>query len=177
MIRIITSYLIIIITFCCSCNEDPDPGLVGPTASEIKKTNAVRKQLGLREINDTWKFYYRKRKFPVDIWKEGAYECKTIVYWDDTYENIRWEDDYYYTGKTFLIDPALPEEGTTWEMFTIHYDYDDGVFRINYVGINSEILITLEKLNLSTVGYHSESNTETLKIADQILDLLGFSRL
>ena len=55
----IACVLMLIMISVCSCEQKRDPALTGPSVLEIQKTNKIRKQLGLREIKDTWNFYYR----------------------------------------------------------------------------------------------------------------------
>jgi len=203
----ITFWLIFIVIVGCSCDNKKDPGLIGPSSLEIQKSNAVRRELGIREIKDTWRFYYRK--VTEETWNNGAYQCKKVAYWDNSYSKTKWEEDYYYTGKTFLSIPGDPGERISRELFYVHYGYGDKTFSINYMGLNASILTMLQKLESTTwgnrdegdyeygkdystaddvewnaeslgqitPGYRAESNSEPLKLADQILCLLGCSRL
>ena len=104
----IACVLMLIMISVCSCERKRDPVLIGPSVLELQKTNKVRKQLGLREIKDTWNFYYRDLN--VDKWKDTEYQCKDVAYWDTSYTEIKWEGDYYYTGKKFVAMPGFSEE-------------------------------------------------------------------
>lgn len=84
--------------------------------SDIEKTNAVRRELGIREIKPDWQFYIHQ--FNMDKWKDHDYLSKTVQMTEDPNE-LLWETDEYYTGATWIT----ANNGVAWEHVVIAYDY------------------------------------------------------
>ncbi|MBN1294811.1 MAG: hypothetical protein JXB48_23445 [Candidatus Latescibacteria bacterium] len=138
--------------------------------SDIEKTNAVRRELGIREIKPDWQFYIHQ--FNMDKWKDHDYLSKTVQMTEDPNE-LLWETDEYYTGATWIT----ANNGVAWEHVVIAYDYTAKQFSIDYSGPNAKINILFENIGMTSYGYAANSNEETLKLADKVLSLLGLSRL
>ncbi len=138
--------------------------------SDIEKTNAVRRELGIREIKPDWQFYIHH--FNMDKWKDHDYPSKTVQMTEDPNE-LLWETDEYYTGVTWIT----ANNGVAWEHVVIAYDYTVKQFSIDYSGPNAKINAFFENLGMTSYGYTANSNEETLKLADKVLSLLGLSRL
>ena len=77
-----------------------------------------------------------------------------------------WEQDYYFSGKTFVT-----AKGQDWEMLAVHYDFGFGSFTVNYVGQDPATAAMVAKLSPAT------SASEKLLTADNILKKWGKSRL
>lgn len=135
---------------------------------DVAKTNEIRKQLGIREIKNEWEFYVHQ--FGFDKWRDN-YECK-VVKLNEELDRILWEQDYYYTGVTWT-----DYEGTHWEFLTITYEYTSKLFSIYYIGQQTKLNSLQEGLERIEYGFKSDTNEDTLKIADEMLKELGLTRL
>ena len=70
-----------------------------------------------------------------------------------------WEEDYYYSGRTFLFPP---DNGTEWENVIVHFDYPSKLFTLTYIGLDGSIL--------SLFGQSGpNATTNKIGIADTIL--------
>jgi hypothetical protein len=128
--------------------------------------NSNRTVLGLRLVKTNWLLY--DVEFGEEKWKitPDGYEAKKI--YRDSDNKIQWEDDYYYTGRTFRHDPDGPQGS---EMLTVHYDYIARSLDIRYVGEDSSISGLLTKITpASTIS-------NKLSVADDILSKWGIPRL
>jgi len=150
--------LLVIAGFCISvsCGRPPTPsaGIPAITMGE----NARRASFGLRVVGTNWFLY--SAEFGEENWKikPDGYGAKKIH--RDAQSTILWEEDYYYSGKTFRVNPDSPTE---WEKLTIHYDYMTGVLELRYVGEDPSILALQNKsASASTIS-------DKLKIADEVL--------
>src|SRR4051794_17744355 len=118
--------LLACVVFCAglSCQKPSKPPVI-PAVTLAE--NAERTRVGLRLVQSTWYLY--STQFSEETWKikEDGYEGKRIH--RDMENKAVWEEDYYYTGKTFLFPP---KNMTDWEMLTIHYDYPSKVFTVTY---------------------------------------------
>jgi hypothetical protein len=164
-------FMILMLVSALSCSPRTDFSVVPP--SDIASTNAVRKKLGIREIKPEWKFY--GREFGEENWLYGSIgQCKKVHRKRDS-DSIKWEEDYYYSGATYVSRD--PDGGRGYEFLIIHYDYDDKRFYINYVGKNATIETSLRKLESTNSGRRGTTDVETLKEADKILGSWKIPRL
>lgn len=141
---------------------------------DIAATNAVRANCDIRQIHSDWSFY--GREFNADKWKlKAGDDSLAKVVQRGPQESILWEEDYYFSGATFVHPHA--GAGPDWEHLTIHYDYSTLEFYISYSGVNSHALADIKTLNLIHKGYKGASNQETLQVADSILRQWNGKRL
>jgi hypothetical protein len=121
------------------------------------------------------------------VWKDGKHACKKVCYDDYVdkhgistsheysydYDRILWEQDYYYTGRTY---PSFDTDaGTSWEKLAILYDYRTRRFTVHVTTDDQKVLALANML-----GFHGgmgATNQETLEVADKILKKWGKSRL
>ncbi|MHC4500732.1 MAG: hypothetical protein ACYS21_16670 [Planctomycetota bacterium] len=157
-----------------------------PSADIIDSTNRIRREHGVREIKEEWSFY--GREFGKEVWKDTkGNPCKTIVFTNDSYEVIWYEQDSYWTGRTF---PSTdPDAGDNHERLILTHHYGASLFTVYAATDNKEIKSLVENLKLTYLypniygayqggaGARGESNAETLEVADTILTKWGLSRL
>jgi len=127
--------------------------------------NQQRAKLGLRMIPPTWCLY--SAEFGEENWKSvppGAGGDKKSH--RDKSGKLLWEEDYYFSGKTFVT-----EKGRNWEMLTVHYDFGSDSFTVNYMGQDPATAELVAKLGPAS------SVSEKLLTADNILKKWGKSRL
>ena len=153
---------------------------VPPT--NVASTNAVRKAIGIRQIQKNWKFYIRE--FDCEKWQAGNSLVK-IVQLSGTEEEhapVLWEQDYYY-GTGWLRDP---DGDKMKEQVVVSHDYTQSRFFVAYVGENanakaiiSSIIVYEPKpgIAISELGHAGANDAETLKVADKLLKLIGKNRL
>ena len=141
---------------------------------DTEKTNAIRQKLGIRTINKDW--HYCGMSYREQTWSSGNHGEKKVA--RDAKGNILWEQDYYYSGRTFTSPD--PDAGTCSEMLSLCYDYSIQKF---YIGIvtgekSTEAAIeSLEQLPSAPFGYAGTNNLATLTVADEILESWKMSRL
>jgi hypothetical protein len=171
------------------CSDDSDWSTGPPPADKIAQTNNIRRELGIREVQGDWAFY--GRQFGVETWKQGQFQAKKVCY-DDTFEeataegkpptayqysydynNILWEQDYYYTGRTF--PSTTPDEGKVWEFLSLLYDYRTKRFGLDIITNDNQILAICSSRGLDSGS--GQTNEQTLEVADRILQLWGQDRL
>ena|SRR2546429_7656519 len=146
-----------------SCGRNPTSSAV-PTTKAMAE-NQKREKLGLRQVKTIWYLY--RTEFGAEDWKlkeSDNWGSKRIQ--RDSSGKLLWEEDYYYSGKTFMTD-----KGQDWEMLTVHFDYGSGAFAVSYVGQDTTMAALLNK-----VAAHSTA-TEKLAVADEILKKWGMTRL
>ena len=95
---------------------------------------------------------------------------------------LLWEQDYYY-GTGWLHDP----DGIKMqEQVVVSYDYNQARFFVDYVGENKQAMdivfatVVYDPMPgdvVSEMGHAGANDTETLKIADELLKLIGKKRL
>ncbi len=154
-------------------NESTEP----PSEERIAQTNKVRKELGIREIKDDWIF--EERESGAERWKDnGGYRLKSVKY-DDEYEEILWEIDYYYSGRSFQ-NPAVAD-GTSKESLAFHYNYRKRDFMVFVVSDDEKILSLVEGwydfISKAEWGNARQRNEETIRVAEKILKMWGLQRL
>ncbi|MHC4633207.1 MAG: hypothetical protein ACYS9C_18330 [Planctomycetota bacterium] len=153
-----------------------------PPTENIVATNKIRKERGVREIKDSWTFYIRRSG--KEVWKDKTrWICKNVHY-DRYYQEIRYEADYYYSGRTFLS----PDGVTTREKLLIGYFYGPDRFYTYIITDNKQIESMVGGLkewmkypspdgDYLTYGRMGKTNEETLEVADKILKMWGLERL
>jgi len=135
------------------------------TSEQTLKQNEKRQALSLRQIHSNWHLY--RTEFGAEDWKlkpTDRYLAKRVQ--RDAAGNLKWEEDYYYSGATFITP-----KGQNWEMLTIHFDYTTQTVDLAYIGQDSAISDVIKKQN----GANTELE-ERLATADQILKKWGHSR-
>ena len=127
--------------------------------------NSERGKLSLRPIGPNWQLY--RTEFGADDWKivETGYLSKRVQ--RDQSGKLQWEEDYYYSGKTFVSINGVKYG----EMLTIHYDYPSALFDINYSG---EDLVLRDKVKFKGDLLKSK---EFFKATDDLLQSWHLSRL
>ena len=150
--------------FLFSCAK-PSKMLTGIPSTTLNE-NTNRSIAGLRLVQTNW-FLYRA-EFGNEDWKisPAGYLAKRIH--RDSENKIQWEEDYYYTGKTFRRNPDSP---TDWEMLTIHYDYITKALDIEYVGDDAAVLALLSRITSSS------TDKDKFSVADEILHGWEMQRL
>ncbi len=129
--------------------------------------NQQREKVGLRTVMPTWHLY--RVEFGAEDWKLQASDkwgAKRIQH--DSKGNPQWEEDYYYSGKTYKTENG----GQDWERITVHYDYGPGILDVHYIGENSAIRAAFESLKSK-----ASSPTEKFLVVDETLKAWGMSRV
>lgn len=151
-----------------------------PPPEKIEETNRIRRERGVREIKEDWTFYGRRSW--KEEWKdEKGRGCKN-VHFDRYYQEIRYETDYYYSGRTFHAF-----EGETEEILIIYYFCDPDRFSLSILTGNRQIRSMVRGLkewmrypspdgDYITHGRMGETNEETLDVAEKILKMWGLER-
>ena len=185
--RVLISISLLIGGLCVGCRErDSDFSTDPPGQAEISETNAIRKKLGIREIKSTWDFY--GREFGVERWTtKNGLTTKTVRYDDKEYMNIIAEEDHYYSGR--MIPCPDGEGGPVDEKLNVVYHYPCGHVTF-YVRTDIETIQEQEdKVSLEIYpnlpecskcrnsGFRAQTNEETLKVVDKILEMWGLDRL
>jgi hypothetical protein len=129
----------------------------------VTAENAQRLKLQVRQVNPAWRSRDQGNE---QSWGAGTPIFETKRTHRDASGKLEWEEDYYYTGRTFST-----LDGTSWEFLMVHYDYATSSFSVDYVG-QSPVVLAL----LGTITSNSKTN-EILGVADQILKKWGMSRL
>ena len=133
----------------------------------VLQSNELRRSRCLRLIKPDW-FLYRV-EFGSEDWKVSKSArnlCKRVQY-DPKTRATQWEEDYYYSGRTYS-----DVDGTGWEHVVIHYEYRSGIYHLYYLGTNSSLATVAESLNLGTTNGQVMS-----RIADDLLQAMGLTRL
>ena len=157
--------LVFIVCAVVSCEESRTPVLTPRPA--LSAENKEREKLGLRLVKTNWFLY--SRQFGEENWKLDASAkswAKKIHLKDN--DNVLWEEDYYYSGKTFLFPP---DKGETGEMLVIHYDYGPSLLEVNYVGQDPDILALMKGISPGS------TLSNKLSVADEILKKWNIPRL
>jgi hypothetical protein len=126
-------YLILafaISTASCSAQLEGQKG-VQKYYAQAEKDNVARKEIGLRQIQQNWKFS-RDQYGSVD-WKvpDSHDGGKRVHRGENGAEDILWEEDYYYSGRKFKHF-----KGTIDEKLTVHYEYPTRTISLSYWGTN-----------------------------------------
>jgi hypothetical protein len=179
-------------TLCGCSNKEGYESTEPPSAERIAQTNEVRRKLGLREIKDNWTFEGRKlvkelrlretKDDPtftgVERWKDNKGDgCKSIKY-DDKYEEIVWEIDYYYSGRSFQKAPN--DDGPCKEFLALSYNYRTRHYSVFVASDDEEILSMVDEwkdVPQSAEWNMEERNAETLRVIEKILRMWGVQRL
>ena len=186
--KIILVICLIISSIFSGCEDDKSTGpppedkyvTIGPPPQEeVERTNRIRAKIGIRQIKSDW--VGKRRKDGAERWKDSkGRNCKGVGF-DEKYEKIIAESDTYYTGRAF---PCLdPDGGISEERLIISYSYGPKLFTLM---ISTEDPFFLDKwlkpwdvtstTEYCAGGHYGKSNEETLKIADEILDMWGLKR-
>ena len=155
---------------------------------DLEKTNEIRRIKNIRLINKSWVF--RGREFGCDKWsfKNGC--VKNIMYKDDGF-SIWSEYDIYSRGRTYkYLGPARFNDQsicTASEFLELSYLYDIDRFYISVSTDDINIKKLVESLGYkpmpqfssssSNAGYAGNTNQQTLKVADDILEKWGLQRI
>lgn len=159
------SILIPVICMVLTLTDDPGGFTASrPPDAEIQRDNVLREKIGLRTVKPEWHFH--GEQFGERDWKlpNSDRQAKRVHRKDDT---IVWEEDYYYTDKTFRT-----HDGTAWEFLTLHYDYRGDRISIHCVTTNAMLKALAEPYTFGTTNIH-----EAIRTAEDILSQWGLSRL
>lgn len=161
--RVIALLCVIVICLAASCKRITKASTGIPAIT--MKENGRRAALGLQVVGTNWFLY--SSEFGEENWKidPKGYLAKKIH--RDSQNTIQWEEDHYYSGKSFR---ANPDDPTEWEMLTLHYEYATGILDLRYVGQDVSII------TLVTKSAAAPTLSDKLKIADEILKKWGMSR-
>ena len=167
-----------IVLLLVGCSQ---PAMDTTPPTNIAASNAIRKKIGIRQIQNAWKFY--GREFDCEKWQAGKQLVKIVQRsGPEKHASLFWEQDYYY-GTGSLSDP----DGVKMqEQVVVTYDYDQARFFVAYTGENKQALNIINNIVVydpkpgdvvSEMGHAGKSNTETLKVADELTKLIGQNRL
>ncbi len=176
--RIIHLCLLVCISFACGCS--PSGGFSTVPPKDNLQTNATRTKAGIRAIKKEWAFY--GREFMAEKWKDGTNLCKMVQ--RDKSGALLFEEDYYYSGATFLNAKG----DTEWEFLSTHYEYSSNRFSLSYVGTNAAISALFKNFTLTPIGSKDQSgwqasahagtnDQQTLDVSDKVLAMWGRTRL
>lgn len=145
----------------CNSGSNNNASMGNNTIAE----NQERARLGLRLLGTNWCLY--RAEFGEEDWKVASSDgwiAKKIH--RDSDGKLVWEEDYYYSGRTF-VSP----KGQDWEMLTVHYDYGSSAITASYIGPNPAITSLFDR--------HGSGATNAQKVLDieQILKTWGIPRL
>jgi hypothetical protein len=165
--------LVLMGILCLSCGDRAGFSKIFPT--NIAETNDLRRTLGLRCIKpEEWEYY--GTEFRAEKWRlRGVNDpCKMVQYGDNG--SILWEEDYYYSGATYLVPP---DNETSWEHLTISYDYRKQLLTMGYSGSNESIMSRVDPFTPPNrlIDSKKTSNEELFTVADDILSQWGLKRL
>ena len=127
--------------------------------------NQQREKIGLRLISPTWNLY--RVAFSEEDWKASQAGDIVKKVHRDSIGKVVWEEDYYYTGRSFFT-----EKGQSWEFLAVYYDYTNAFLDVKYVGQDRSITEALDTLRTKLAPMQ-----EKLSVADQILEKWGIRRL
>lgn len=145
-----------------SCGDRQPATVV--SGAKLATENEERAKLQLRQIHPDWYLY--RREFGADDWKIASSDGLVKRVQRDTTGKLLWEEDYYYTGRTFSTS-----EGQQWETLTVHYDYGPRKLLVSYVGQDATTSSLVGRANsLATT-------TEKLSVVEEILRRWGIPRL
>ena len=146
-----------------ACNRSPT---VAPQPSpNTMAENPQREKVGLLTVKPTWHLY--RVQFRAEDWKvkQNDFLAKRIQ--RDSKGNPLWEEDYYYSGKTYPTENG----GQYWESITVHYDYGTGMLEVHYIGEDAAISEAFEDLKSK-----ASTPAEKLSVVDATLTAWGLSR-
>jgi hypothetical protein len=157
--------LLMFCVLCASMSCRKATPVTGTVPAITMAENSNRAALGLREVKTNWFIY--NVEFGEEKWKitRDGYEAKKI--YRDSDNKIQWEEDYYYTGRTFREFPDSPQG---WEMLTVHYDYTTRELNVYYVGIDPAISALMTKITPAS------TMSNKLSVANDILSKWGIPR-
>lgn len=159
-------YIVGVLCLCGlgSCNRSNSATSKPAPTVNVAAESLRRNQIPLRQIKTNWTLYKSERNEEVWTSRTGGEEVKRLH--RSTTGLLEWEEDYYYSGRTFsTID------GVDQEKAVLHFDYLTGRHELYYVGQSPSVETLMSQLSVSS------SNQQTLGVADQILKLWGLSRL
>jgi hypothetical protein len=119
--------------------------------------NQERARLGLRLVSTNWCPY--RAEFGEEDWKlasSDSWLAKKVH--RNPSGKLAWEEDYYFSRRTFVTP-----KGQSWEMLTVHYDYDSGAITVSYIGPDPTVTTLLDRLGPGS------TMKEKLLAVDQIL--------
>lgn len=204
------AYFVAFVVLACGCREEGDWSTDPPPPKKIAQTNELRRQHGVRQIKDDWVFCIRRAG--EEVWKDGKHACKKICYDDHStehgssaspeysynYDRMLWEQDHYYTGRTF---PSFDTDaGPSSENLAVYYDYRTGRFTVHVTTDDQQVLAlantrvsdggmgvtnqgTSRAIQAQLVrvnefyGLGEATNEQALEFADKVLKMWGKSRL
>ena len=129
--------------------------------------NVTRASIGLREIQITWHLY--SVEFNEENWKVVPADAVDKKLHRDGSGKIIWEEDYYYSGRTFIDFKG----GQVDEQLTIHYDYTSSTLYIDYVGEDPAIETLVAPMRPGS----AMPRKSMFSAADTVLKKWGLSRL
>jgi hypothetical protein len=149
-----------------------------PSPEKIAATNKAREKRGIRQIKDNWTFY--GREFGSEKWKETQNALCKIVKYDKEYETILWEEDRYFTGRSFPSPDR--DSGLTSEDLTVIYIYRTERFSLAVSTDDEDIMAMVDALHettpdVETHGFRGRTNEETLEVVEKILKKWNLNRL
>lgn len=175
--------LVLACAVCLSCGRPLAPSFSTDLPANTAATNAMRKELGLRLIDPEKWFFYGTRTFDdkrEEVWKTSrdGYECKKVAYYRTG--AILWEEDYYYTGKTFM--PGVdPDAGHAHEMLVIHYEYGTRNMEVTYIGQDAAVRTLFGQTRPGDVASSKDvlplfDVNAQKALADKVLAMWGMTR-
>jgi hypothetical protein len=174
------THLCLLVCLCFACGCSPSGGFSTVPPNDNMQTNARRAKAGIRPIKKEWTFY--GREFLAEKWKDGTNLCKMVQ--RDKSGALVWEEDYYYSGATFLNSKG----DTEWEFLSTHYDYSSNHFSLGYASTNAALSALFTNLTLTPTGPKDQwgqqtsalmgtNDQQTLDVADKALAIWGKARL
>lgn len=120
-----------------------------------------REQLGLNPIGANWQL--QRDEFSEQDWKaRGTDSSISKKVKRDSKGNLLWEEDYYYSGKTFTTFKGE----TVLEQLTVYYDYRTSLYKIGYIGASPIIEALVGELKSQPV-----TKENGLRVVNSVLRL------
>ena len=146
------------ICFIAGCDNKHDDNI-------LQKLESARNKAGLRAVSPAWRITSQDRNY-VSWGYPGGGRAKQ-VHFDS--KHVIWEEDYYHTGRQY---PSLDGEDTSFEMLTLHYDYETGFCAVRVVTDN----ITLDTAVEGTASETGIELSRAFELADSILSVWKMKR-
>lgn len=120
--------------------------------------------MGLRAVAPQWRATLKGGEYISWIYAptEGGGEAKSVHYDDN---GPLWEEDYYYSGRQYA---AADGDGTSFEMLTLHFDYNTRLCIVHVVTDNKAVKAILDDLPESGVELK-----QAMVLADSIVKRWG----